>query len=440
MQGSGRAGRIKVHFKLPFGHHQKVEFDVPDKNLAYYVERKKLPSVSDVGDSVAEALKRPIGVPPLSKLVKRNDKVVVLVDDLTRPTPQNEVLPPILEELCADGRSVDNVQIMIALGTHRAMTDAEIVDHLGPEVAERFEVTNSECKNDSRLVNLGMTELGIPAIVDKTVVEADFVLGVGNIVPHNAAGWGGGGKIILPGVCGEESVGMLHIAAGKVKPIGKLVATLDNPMRRDIDIIARKAGLKAIVNTILNNEDKVVRVLAGDPEQAFREGVATARQVYCQDVPELADIVIFSTYPADIDYWQAMKALDFAHVGVKKGGTIVLMTPCTERISPTHPSFKARATEPYLKLLESVNRGEFGDLPVAGALLMHSQILGRAKIICYSTGFTEEDIQALGFEHALTVEDAIKMAFKRHGEHARVGVIECGEVVPVASHSDIWES
>jgi nickel-dependent lactate racemase len=415
-----------------------VEFDIPDKNLTYYVERKKLPAVPDVRSSVAEALKKPIGTSPLSKLAKRSDKVVVIVDDLTRPTPQNEVLPPVLEELCAGGLSADNIEIMIALGTHRPMTDAEIVDHLGPEVAERFEVTNSDYKDEKRLVNLGVTQLGIPALVNKTVAEADFVLGVGNIVPHNAAGWGGGGKIILPGVCGEESVGMLHIAAGKVVPIGKLVATLDNPMRRDINMIARKAGLKAIVNTVLNNEDKVVRVLAGDPEQAFREGVGTARQVYCQDVPELADIVIFSTYPADIDYWQAMKALDFAHVGVRKGGTVVLITPCTERISPTHPNFKARATESYAKLLKATEMKEFEDLPAAGALLMHSQMLERARIICYSTGFTEEDKQALGFEHAPTVEEAIRMAFKRHGERAKVGVIECGEVVPIAPHSDIW--
>jgi len=430
-------GRTKVHFRLPFGYHQKVEFDIPDKNLTYYVERKKLPSDPDVRGSVTEAVKKPIGIPPLSQLAKRGDKVVVLVDDLTRPTPQNELLPPVLEELCGGGLRADNVEIMIALGTHRQMTDAEIVDHLGPEVAERFEVTNSDYKDEKRLVNLGTTELGIPALVNKTVVNADLVLGVGNIVPHNAAGWGGGGKIILPGVCGEDSVGMLHIAAGKVVPIGKLVATLDNSMRRDINVIARRAGLKAIVNTVLNNEDKVVRVLAGDPEKAFSEGVAMARQVYCKDVPELADIVIFSTYPADIDYWQAMKALDFAHVGVRRGGTIVLITPCTERISPTHPTFKVRATEEYSKLLQAVNRKEFEDLPAAGALLMHSQMLERAKIICYSTGFTEEDKKALGFDHASTVDEAIRMAFKRHGEHAKVGVMECGEVVPVAPHSDI---
>jgi nickel-dependent lactate racemase len=317
------------------------------------------------------------------------------------------------------------------------MTDAEILDHLGPEVAERFEVFNHDCKDDKGLVNLGTTELGIPALVNRTVVEADFVMSVGNVVPHNAAGWGGGGKIILPGVCGEDSVGMLHIAAGKVRPIGKLVATLENPMRRDINIVARKAGLKAIVNTVLNNEDEVVRVFAGDPEKAFREGVGTARQVFCQSVPELADAVIFSTYPSDIDYWQAMKALDFAHVGVRKGGTVVLITPCTERISPTHPSLKTRAAEGYDMLLDAVNRNEFEDLPAAGALLMHAQMLERAKIICYSTGLTEDDKRALGFEHASSVDEAIQTALKRYGEQARIGVIECGEVVPVAAHSDI---
>jgi len=429
-----------MHFRLPYGHYQKVEFDVPDRNLAFYVERTKMPPVADVRHSVAEALKRPNGTAPLGRIAKKGDRVVVLVDDLTRPTPQSQILPAVLDGICSNIVQKDDVEIIVALGTHRQMTDAEILEHLGPEAVERFTISNHDFKDDRKLVNLGTTELGIPALLSRTVVDADVVIGVGNIVPHNAAGWGGGGKIILPGVCGEESVGMLHIAAGKVKPIGKLVATLDNPMRRDINMIAQEAGLKAVVNTVLNNEDRVMRVLAGDPVQAFREGVVTARQVFCQDVPEVADVIIFSTYPADIDYWQAMKALDFAHVGVRKGGTIVLTTPCPERISPTHPSFKARATESYSKLLDAVNRNEIEDLPAAGALLMHAQMREHANIICYSTGLTEDDKRALGFDHASTVDEAVQMALKRHGDRARVGVLECGEVVPVAPRPDLWAS
>lgn len=421
-----------MHFKLPYGHHESVEFDVPDRNVAFFVERKKLLAVPDVPQSVLEALKKPIASPSFDRIAKKGDKVVVIIDDLTRPTPQKEVLPTVLEQLCSDRVGEDDIEIMIGLGTHRPMTDDEIADHLGPEVAERFTVSNHDYLDEKKLVNLGTTDLGIPALVSKTVVNADVVVAVGNIVPHNAAGWGGGGKMILPGVCGEESVGMLHIAAGKVKPISKLVATLENPMRDGINDIARKAGLKAIVNTVLNNEDKIVRVFAGEPVQAFRDGVATAREVFCQKIDEPADVIIFSTYPADIDYWQGMKALDFAHVGVKKGGTIVLITPCPERISPMHPSFKTLSTESYARLLDATEKGEIENLPVAGALLMHSQIREHANIICYSTGLTEDDKRALGFEHAPTIEEAIQTALKRHGERARVGVLECGEVVPGA--------
>jgi nickel-dependent lactate racemase len=421
-----------MHFEIPYAH-ETVEFDVPDRNLAFYVHRTKLPALPNIHQSVIRAMKQPYGTPSISGLAKREDRIVVLVDDLTRPTPLKQLLPAVLEQLCSGGAREDQIQIIIGLGTHRRMSDAEINTHLGHEITERFAISNHDYKDETRLVNLGTTEFGIPALVNKAVVNADFVLSIGNIVPHNAAGWGGGAKMILPGVSGEESVGMLHIAAGKVRPIGDLVATLDNPMRRDINAIGKKAGLKAIVNTVLNNEDKPVQIVAGEPEQAFRVGVETARRVFCQNVKELADVIVFSTYPADIDYWQALKALDFAHVGVKKGGTIVLITPCPERISPTHSTFHSYATRGYSEILEAISRKTIQDLPAAGALLMHSQILEHANVICYSTGLTEDDKRMLGFEHASSIEEAMHMALTRHGERARIGVLECGEVVPVPS-------
>jgi len=422
-----------MHFIIPYGR-ENVGFDVPDRNLAFFVHRSHLPATENVNQSIVEAMRQPYGIPSISKLASGKDRIVVLVDDLTRPTPLKKILPSVLQEICTNGIKADKIKIIIGLGTHRPMSDAEIADHIGPEIAENFEISNHNYKDDRQLVNLGTTELGIPAVVNKEVIEADFVLSIGNIVPHNAAGWGGGAKMILPGVSGEQSVGMLHIAAGKVKPVGNLVATLDNPMRRDINTIAKKAGLKAIVNTVLNNEDETVRVVAGEPEQAFNEGVKTARSVFCQNIPELADAIIFSTYPADIDYWQAMKALDFAHVGVKKGGTIILITPCPERISPMHSVFAQYATKSFNEILQAIEKKTIEDLPAAGALLMHAQILEHANIICYSTGLTEEDTRSIGFERALTIEDAIRKVMSRHGDHARIGVLECGEVVPVYNH------
>jgi nickel-dependent lactate racemase len=142
--------------------------------------------------------------------------------------------------------------------------------------------------------------------------------------------------------------------------------------------------------------------------------------------------MICSTYPADIDFWQAGKGLDYANLGVRDGGTIILLTPCPERISPAHPGLTERATESYSSILEAVEKGEIENPSVAGFLLMHSQLLEHAKVICYSQGLTEEDQRGLGFTHVSTVEEAIQMALRRHGEHARLGVLECGEVVPIA--------
>jgi nickel-dependent lactate racemase len=129
-----------------------------------------------------------------------------------------------------------------------------------------------------------------------------------------------------------------------------------------------------------------------------------------------------------------MKALDFAHVGVKKGGTIILVTPCPERISPMHSIFAQYATKSFKEILEAIEKRTIKDLPAAGALLMHAQIREHANIICYSTGLTEEDTRSLGFERASTIEEAMRRAMRRHGDHARIGVLECGEVVPVYSH------
>jgi len=424
--------RLQTHFELPYGRSETVGFELADRNLSFFIKRQKLAPLRNFRESLLRALKNPIHSVPFDRLAKKAKNVVLIVDDLTRLTPQKQVLPTMLELLCSNRVKDDKIEIMIGLGSHRAMTETEITDRLGPEITERFTVSQHDCLDEERLVNLGTTRLGIPALVNKTVVDADLVLAVGNIVPHNAAGWAGGAKLILPAVCGAKSIGMLHVAAGKVKPIWKLVATLDNPIRGCINETAQLAGLKAVVNTVLNHDDNVVGLFAGDPIHAHRAGVRAASKVYCHKVNELADIVICSTYPADIDYWQAGKGLDYANLGVKKGGTIVLITPCPERISPAHTGLTARATESYSTLLDAVDRGQIENPSVAGFLLMHSQLLEHASVICYSQGLTEEDKQALGFTHAPTVEEAVQMALKRHGDRARVGVLECGEVVPIA--------
>jgi len=412
---------------LPYGQDEEIAVEIADENLFFTVGRGEIESLRHPEDVVRKSVKEAL---TRFKTVARREKIAILVDDLTRSTPQQVILPILVDELSKRNIQKRNMNVVIALGTHREMTEQEIEERYGETVAEQLTVVNHEWKDESALVYMGKTESGIPINVNKTVREADFIVGIGNIAPHNFAGWGGGGKIVLPGVCGEQTTGMVHIAGGRVRPITKLAGSINNVVRREIDQVARRLGLSMVVNTILNEQDKIADVVAGDFIQAFRRGVRIARDVYRPRIPGLADLLVFSTYPADIDYWQAMKALDFACTAVKPGGTIVLITPCPERISPTHPTFKDRARRPYDEHIRAIERGDIEDLPVGGALLQHSQILERANVICYSKGLTASDKQALGFIDASSPEEAVDMALREEGREAKIGVLKSGEVVP----------
>ena len=258
-------------------------------------------------------------------------------------------------------------------------------------------------------------------------------IGVGNIVPHCHAGWAGGGKIVQPGVCGEETTEMTHLLAAELMRNGWLAGRLEgNKVRREIDAVALNAGLKLIVNTVLNREDKVSHLAIGDPIEAFKEGVETAEKMYCPNVPGYADIVIVSSYPADIDYWQAEKALSYAMMGVKQDGSVIFVTPCPERISPIHGElFEERAKLSYEENLKAIRNGEVDDVIGGAGVLIHARLMERAEVICYSNGLKEEYKQAIGFKHATTFEEAVEMAFKSQGEKAKIGVLNCGDIIPL---------
>lgn len=420
-----------MRVKLPYGKNKTVTVDVPDKNIFFIVDRGVAPSLKNPQDEIKRSLKNPIGTPPLQELVGPKDKVIIIGDDITRPTPRSIIMPVLLDELNAVGIPDENIKVIIALGTHREMSEKEIREKYGSEVVKRVPVVNHDYKDLRKLVDMGKTETGIPISVNKEVCDADFVIGVGNIVPHGLAGWAGGGKIILPGVCGEETTAMTHVIAAKVRPMSKLMGRLDSDLRREIDTVALKAGLKLIVNTVLNREDKISHVVVGDPVKAFREGVKLAQGIYCPKVPAFADIVVVSSYPADIDYYQANKALSYASLAVKQGGTMVLITPCPEGISPMHPILKERATLTYSENLKAIDKKEIDDLIAGAILLVHGQIMERAQVVCYSHGLMEEDKKALRFKHANTVEEAMEMAFKSQGKDAKVGILKCGEILPI---------
>ena len=197
-----------------------------------------------------------------------------------------------------------------------------------------------------------------------------------------------------------------------------------------IDEIALKVGLRFIVNTVLNEEDAVADFFVGHPIEAIHRGVELAEEVYCPEIPALADIVVVSSYPADIDYWQASKPADYACLGVREGGTIILVTPSPEGIAEVHPELRDLGRLSYEEVVTAYERGKIQDGIAAAALMLHTQIREHADVICVSHGMTEDDKWALGFAHADTVQEALEMVFKAQGRSASIGVMKCGDIMP----------
>jgi len=414
---------------LRYGESQ-IKLEVPNKNLAWTIDRNPCPSLEDPSQSLKEALETPIDGPPLKKLAEKASTALILINDITRQTPQHIIIPVILDELNNTGMPDSKIELMIALGTHRKMTESEIEKKLGRTILERVHVDNFDSNSEGDLETIGKMPNGTEIMVSRKVVCSDLVIGTGTIVPHCYAGWAGGGKIIQPGTCGTTTIEATHIAAGMTQPIFNIPGNIENPIRKMIDEIALKAGLKFITNVILNQNDQVSHIVTGHPTEAFRQGVELAKQIYCPEIPRRADIVIVSSYPADLDYWQAAKPADYACVAIKQRGTIILVTPCPEGISTVHPEVRTHGHLTYTQVLEAHRKGEIKDKVAAAALMLHSQIKEHANIICISKGLTKEDKEALGFTHAQTLKEALEQALSQQGKRAKIGVMKCGDIVP----------
>lgn len=277
--------------------------------------------------AMESALRHPFGTPSLRELARGRRRAVIIVEDVTRPAPTHLLMPLVVAELEEAGIERRNMCVISAVAAHRAQVSADFRRKLGPEVHDTVEALNHSPYED--LVSLGHTSGGTPVYVNRKVVEADIRVGVGGIVPHPAAGFGGGAKLILPGVCGIETISYHHStydrAAGRVE---------DNPFRQDLEEVGRMAQLDFIVNAVMATEGGVAGLFAGDMIQAHRAGVALARRVYSLgDVPP-ADIAIINAHPLDIDLFQSPKALAMngGSPTAREGGAVLLTSACPEGV------------------------------------------------------------------------------------------------------------
>ncbi len=318
-------------YQLPWGREGRLTVRLPDAwNVIAVAEPEKVPGAKDVQAELHEALASPIGAKPLRTLASSTASVCIVVDDITRPTPAWLLLPGIMKTLSDSGVKQENISIVFAVGLHRAMTEDEMGEKVGRDIMKGVRCINHNCYDTTSLTHLGRTSRGTEVRVNTTVVRADLRILVGIVEPHVQAGFGGGFKNILPGVAGAETIGHNHYLGASDKYFSMIGwEPEDNLMRMDIEETGRMLpGSTCIVNTVLNPEMEVVRIVAGDPVLAHREGLKTARRIYGVRIPKRADIVLTDSFPMDTGFRQDVKSVANTLFAAKEGGTIMALWRC----------------------------------------------------------------------------------------------------------------
>jgi nickel-dependent lactate racemase len=413
----------KKSITLPYGHETRT-IDVPEQNLAWVVGPKKVEGLADLHAAVLSAIRNPIGSPTLPELAaKHGKKTLILVDDSTRSTPQAQILPILLDELNAAGIADSDISIMIALGTHRRMNREELVARVGEAVFGRVPVVNLSQKPED-FVDLGVTPLGVPIQVSRQYLETPITIAVGNIIPHMYAGFAGGAKMVQPGVTSAVTTGRTHLMAGP--RVYEILGNVDNEVRREMEEVAVRSGLKFIVNVVIDASGEVAAVVAGDVIQAHRAGVAIAGPIYTVDVDEPVDIVVASSHPADRDLWQGFKPVNNCGMLVREGGTLILIIPAPEGIAPDHQQLVDFGTLPGEEVQKLVDQGEVADEVAAATYLAFDQTRRRIHIMLVSDGIPCTEASKIGIGATTDFQVALNTALERHGSEARLGVVTAG--------------
>ena len=389
-----------MKISLPYGN-EMVGMEVPDQCFIGMIDPPEAQPAGDPERVILDAIEHPIGGPKLEDIVTPDKRIAVIVDDGSRPTPISAILPVLLDQLIRCGARREQIKIVIALGSHRYMTEDEMRERVGEEIYQTYPVVNSEFRDPEKLVYIGDTEEGAPLMATGSVMDADLRIGVGNLVPHPVMGWGGGGKIVFPGVAGEDTVSYFHLKASLYDE--NMFGLSTTPIRDMMEGWVKLISLDFIINTILTPELKLCRVVAGDYVAAHREGVRIGKQVLGSKVTEKADVVIVSSHPADQDFWQSPKAMYGAEPALKgdRGGTMIMISPNYEGIGP-HPEYpEYMARDDGDAIVRACIAGEAipGDRLAIAVGNSMSKMRRRRKLVVVGDGVTEEQMSACGCKY-----------------------------------------
>ncbi len=394
----------------------------------FVVRSRFVPGLPDEDGAIRQALRQPIGSPPLADKVKAGDTVVLVHSDITRATPNDRILPVILAELAEAGIAREDITLMNALGTHRPQTDAELRAMLGDQIVDNYRCLQHTAFDEANLVSLGTTSLGHPVRINRTFMEADVRIFTGFIEPHFFAGFSGGPKAVLPALSGAESVFTNHGREMIAHPKATWGVTEGNPIWEEMREVALRTNPTFLLNVALNAKREITGVFAGELLAAHAAGCAFVKENAMVKVEAPYDIVITtnSGYPLDQNLYQSVKGMSAANEIVRQGGAIITAAACEDGL-PDHGRYAALLAEAgspqgVLDMLAQPGFSEHDQWQVQ----IQAMIQRRADVYVYSDGLTDEQIERALFIPCRNIEQTVAGLQARYGPDARICVIPEG--------------
>lgn len=400
-----------------------------DEQSVEILEPRLPPDLESHDDAVRQALRTPIGSVTIPDLVRSQSRVLLLVDDWTRDTPRQVIVDAILRDLEEGGVQPDQLEIVCAGGTHYHKAGGFLKL---PQPWDQCRVAFHDCDDANALVFLGVSSRGTPIWVNRCVVEADVVIGVGNITAHVFCGFGGGGKILMPGVAGRDTINANHSLM--VAP-GCRTGQIDgNPSRQDIDEIAKMAGLDFVANSIVNYDRRVVGFVAGDPILAHRKGVELFEKHYGISQYTQADLLVVGVIPSrNASLSKAKRALCDMRDFVRPDGQVILIANCEDGWGPEEDV--AKALIPSVDLLELeykeiVSRvaARNDELRVLLQVIRVKELLERNSLTIVSRSLGRDRLAKYGIRVEDTLEEALSSAAESILSDTRVNYVPFGDL------------
>ncbi len=422
-------------FQLYYKGNEKVSFELPRTwEVLTYVEPESRKIELRVDQMVNRALDQPVGMSRLEDLLKPKDSVTIAIDDGTRPTPVGKILPALLERLNAIGIPRERITIIVALGTHRPMSEDALRKRVGADLLEAYSILQHDGWAED-LVPIGRLSSGGDVRINKAFYDADFRISIGSIIPHPMNGFGGGPKIVMPGLVNYEAI-REHHTVYTIQEGAYPGNTASNPFYQEVSRVAGLARLDMIIGALYTNQEIVYDIIAGHYAEAHQEGIRRSLPNFTVRMNEKADVTILSAYPYT-EGPQLMKPIGPAAMCTKRGGAVILLA--TSRSPMPEPMLHAfdvvrqmGSDHPDQILLNTFRKRSLvlNDAPIDFNMALFFTEVYKAQydLTIVSKDIRREEAERMGFVFAPSIEQAIDRVRKKF-PRAKVNVFPIGGMV-----------